>query len=125
MTAQHMVEHLSALVKISNGKLKTKLYKSEETAAKWKQSLIYTDSTFPKGFKAPMLPEYELPELDYSNLDEAKENLMNELSAFDEFYSDEESKLTLHPTLGNLNKDEWKIFHSKHFTHHFEQFNLV
>jgi len=29
------------------------------------------------------------------------------------------------PRLGKLNYKEWIIFHNKHFTHHFKQFELI
>ncbi len=30
-----------------------------------------------------------------------------------------------HPFFGELDFEEWKKFHVKHFTHHFKQFNLI
>jgi len=32
---------------------------------------------------------------------------------------------TVNVTFGELNKDEWDIFHQKHFAHHFSQFGLI
>ncbi len=125
MTPQHMVEHLILLVKLSNGGLKGQLIRSEETATKWKQGLIYSDMEFPQGIRVPGQEENTLPELRYENLEKAIEKLENEVKIFEEFYKDENEKSTMHPALGMLNYDEWKIFHTKHFTHHFKQFELV
>lgn len=125
MTPQHMIEHLILLVKLSNGGLKGQLMRSEETAARWKQGLIYTDMEFPMGIRIPGQEENTLPELRYENLEKAIEKLESELKIFERFYEDEREKTTMHPALGLLNYDEWIVFHNKHFAHHFKQFELV
>lgn len=125
MTPQHMVEHLILLVKLSNDGIKGQLMRSEETAAKWKQGLIYTDMEFPMGIRVPGQEENTLPELRYENLDKAIEKLKSELSIFEEFHKDNKEKSTMHPALGLLNSNEWITFHNKHFAHHFKQFGLI
>lgn len=125
MTPQHMIEHLILLVKLSNGGLKGQLMRSEETAVKWKQGLIYSDMEFPMGIRVPGQEENTLPELRYENLEKAIEKLESELKIFEEFYKDDKNKSTMHPALGLLNYEEWIIFHNKHFMHHFKQFGLV
>lgn len=125
MTPQHMVEHLILLTKLSNGNLQGKLMRSEETAAKWKQGLIYSDMEFPKGIRVPHLPENTLAELRYENLERAINKLESEVINFEEFYKNDPEKSALHPALGLLNGNEWIVFHNKHFTHHFSQFGLV
>ncbi|SMC50820.1 DUF1569 domain-containing protein [Moheibacter sediminis] len=125
MTSQHMIEHLILLAKLSNGGIKGQLMRSEETAVKWKQGLIYTDMEFPMGIRVPGQEENTLPELRYENLQKAIEKLENELKIFEEFYKDDKEKSMMHPALGLLNYDEWIVFHSKHFAHHFKQFGLV
>lgn len=125
MTPQHMVEHLILLVKLSTGGIKGQLMRSEETAAKWKQGLIYTDMEFPQGIRVPGQEENTVPELRYENLEKAIEKLKSELKIFEEFHKDDIKKSTMHPALGLLNYDEWIVFHNKHFTHHFKQFGLI
>ncbi|MHC8948982.1 DUF1569 domain-containing protein [Sphingobacterium hungaricum] len=123
MTAQHMLEHLSATVLFSNGKLKAKLYIPEEKAESMKQYLVYTDNEFPMGIKAPMLND-ELPPLRFPDLETVKERLILELERFKFFFDENPDAKTMHPTLGELTYDEWKIVHDKHFAHHFKQFGL-
>jgi hypothetical protein len=36
-----------------------------------------------------------------------------------------EGQVETHPYYGSLNKELWLKLHSKHFTHHFEQFGLI
>lgn len=124
MTAQHMVEHLSFTVMISNGKLPHPLYYSKDKADKIREYTIHTDKEIIIGFRAPMLPPDPVP-LQNLDLNAAKEQLKEELKAFDEFFENDPEARPTNPTMGPLNFNEWLIFHSKHFTHHFKQFNLL
>ncbi len=125
MTPQHMVEHLALVVEYSNGKQTSDLQKSVETAARWKQALIYSDYEMQPGVRAPFLPEDELIELKNSDLQTACDQLIQELNDFVNYFSDQPQKEVIHPALGVLNFEEWKIFHNKHFAHHFRQFELI
>ena len=125
MTAQHMVEHLILLMKISTGKLQIPLSRSEESAETFKQQLIYTDMEFPKGVKAKGIPEDKPLPLRYENLEKSIEKLNMEIDDFHLYFTENPEQKTLHPVLNWLNYAEWKVFHSKHFTHHFGQFGLV
>lgn len=125
MAPQHMIEHLILLVKLSNGGIKGQLIRSEETAVKWKQGLIYTDMEFPMGVRIPGEEESVLTDLRYENLEKAIDKLKSELTIFEEFYKNDKDKSTMHPALGLLNYNEWTVFHNKHFAHHFKQFGLV
>lgn len=125
MTPQHMVEHLGMLFKISNGKIFTKLYQSEETAKRWKEVVIHTAYELQPGFKAPILPKEKLTELNFDDLQTAKDFMMIEMGDFLTLHSENPHREILHPVLGNLNLDEWLIFHNKHLTHHFKQFELI
>ncbi|MFI5156737.1 MAG: hypothetical protein ACHQEM_11150, partial [Chitinophagales bacterium] len=76
------------------------------------------------GFRAPMLPPDPVP-LKNQSLEAAKEQLKQELNAFDEYFARDPDAKPTNPTMGPLHFDEWLIFHNKHFTHHFKQFNLL
>lgn len=54
-------------------------------------------------------------------IDELSENWVE----FEEYFSEDENRMTLHPYYGQLNYNEWKRLHSKHFAHHLQQFGLV
>ncbi len=125
MTAQHMVEHLILLMKISTGKLQVPLSRSEESAETFKQQLIYTDMKFPKGVKVKGIPEDKPLPLRYESLETANDKLISEIDDFHSYFAENPDQKTLHPVLNWLNYDEWKTFHSKHFAHHFEQFGLL
>lgn len=124
MSAQHMVEHLSFTVMMSNGKLPHALYYSKEKADKIREYTIQTDKEIIIGFRAPMLPSDPVP-LKNNSLEAARKQLKHELTAFDEYFMNDPDGRPTNPTMGPLRFDEWLIFHNKHFTHHFKQFNLL
>ncbi len=124
MTPQHMVEHLSIVVAVSNGKYPQKLISTPEKAELVKTGFIYTDKEMPIGIKAPMLGE-EPEALVFPDLKSAIEVLRNELNKFDGFFQDNYKAKPIHPIFGELTYAEWIIFHNKHFTHHLKQYNLI
>lgn len=124
MTAQHMVEHLTFAIMFSNGKLPQKLYLPNDKAQLIKAAIIYSDKVMPIGFKAPMLGE-DLPELKYTDLKNSIVKLLLALDMFDKYFIENVNEKPMNPTMGELTKQEWIIFHNKHFKHHFKQFNLI
>ena len=124
MTAQHMVEHLTFAIMFSNGKLPQKLYFPIDKAEIIKKTIIYSDKEMPIGFKAPMLND-NLLELKFPDLKFAISILLSELNGFDKYFEENKDATPINPTMGELNKQEWTIFHNKHFEHHFKQFNLT
>jgi len=125
MTPQHMIEHLAMVTEFSNGKRTSELQKSVETSARWKQVLIYSDYEMQPGVKAPFISENTLPDLKCTSLNDAIDNLTDELNKFEKFFEENPEKKVMHPALGLLNFKEWVIFHNKHFAHHFRQFELI
>ncbi len=124
MTAQHMVEHICGGVIFSNGKLPQKLYYPADKAAIMKNILIYSDAGFPKDFKAPMLGD-DLPKLVFPDLQTAIHRLSIQLDNFHLYFEQNKDIKPIHPVMGELDYQEWIIFHNKHFTHHFKQFGLI
>ena len=124
MTAQHMVEHLTASVKISVGMPEIQVHNTQELAEKFKAALIHTDRPLSRGIKNPALPEHPLP-LRHAKLSDAVEELQQEWNRFKEYYQANPQAQHNHPRLGKLSHAEWVIFHGKHFSHHLEQFGLV
>ena len=122
MSAQRMVEHLSESVQISTGKLAFPLEIPEEKIARM-QDFLRTDK--------PMLRNVEVPfaakdtPLRNEEIALAIDELVMELIDFEDYYSENASRTALHPYYGELNYELWVLLHRKHFTHHFEQFNLI
>ncbi len=124
MSPQHVVEHLSKVLKASTGQVEVKLYLSLEEADKLKEKIIYSDFQFSSGIKSPLMGD-EPPALVYVNLEEALIELYNELANFESYYKNNKNITHTHPRMGELNFDQWLVFHNKHFTHHFKQYNLL
>ncbi|WP_299248226.1 hypothetical protein [uncultured Cytophaga sp.] len=124
MSAQHMIEHLILTLKISSNKIPHPSYFREEKSQAIKQAIIYSPLEMPIGFKAPMLTD-DLSPLLHTSLESAVTELMAELTYFNTFFKSNDAMKTMNPSMGELNYDEWIIFHNKHFTHHFKQFGLA
>ena len=124
MSPQHMVEHLILVVRISDDKEPHPLYYNEQKAAAIKDYTIRSEKEIIEGFRAPMLPPDPV-ELNEPSLEAAIEKLKKELEDFDRYFAEKPNATPTNPTMGPLTYDEWLIFHSKHFNHHFKQFNLL
>ena len=123
LDAQHMIEHLVTAMDYTNGRFTTVLEHDEERAAKSKKYLIYTDAVMPMNITAPGI--VAIPEnYRFENLEQAIVALNESIDAF-ELHFREPGIIEMHPGLGALNHEEWIIFHTKHFTHHFTQFGLL
>lgn len=121
MNAQQMVEHLSTSIDLSIGELEVVLSIPEEKVA-GAVEYLNSEKPFPKGFKADYAPEN--PPLRNEDLDDAIDELTMKWIAFIEYYMDNPTASHLHPVYGMLDEQGWLRVHSKHFTHHFLQFNL-
>ncbi|MBI5729690.1 MAG: DUF1569 domain-containing protein [Ignavibacteriales bacterium] len=123
MTAQHMVEHLILAVRTSNSKLNIGCFNPPEKIPTLKRFLM-SGRPLPKEFINPLIGEGLLP-LEYENLEEAKLVLEKELEDYYKYFEEHPDATLLNPTFGELNKNEWDVFHEKHFTHHLSQFGLL
>lgn len=123
MNAQRMVEHLSEILQMSIGNgPKLELLIPADKIEKM-QAILESDTPMPKDFKVPFAPEeYTLRN---EELELAIDEFVDSWLAFEEFYEENPDKTVLHPFYGELNAKQWYRLHSKHFTHHFEQFNLL
>jgi len=124
MTPQHMVEHLTQAVELSNGKfLITDCMNPPEKLPTLKRILM-SSRPLPKGFVNTVIGA-ELKPLSKKNLDSAKKELFIQLINFIEYFTKNPEAKPSNPTFGPLSKEEWIVFHKKHFTHHLTQFGLI
>jgi oxepin-CoA hydrolase/3-oxo-5,6-dehydrosuberyl-CoA semialdehyde dehydrogenase len=125
MNGQQMVEHVAAFFYVSTEKIKFELVTPAEHLPKYKEFLL-SDKEFRENTKAPtsVIGEEALP-LRYGSMKEALENLEASISYFENYFKDNETKLTMHPVFGDLNFEEWVQLHYKHTRHHLRQFDLV
>lgn len=123
MTPQHMIEHLILAVRMSNGGMKVECFNPEEKILTLKKFLM-SSRPLPKNFVNPLIGENLLP-LEYGSMEEALTVLNKEIEKHFSFFELNPGASTTNATFGDLNKDEWEIFHRKHFKHHLEQFGIV
>ncbi len=122
MSAQQMIEHLSNSIDFSMGLVETELSIPEDKVSKAFESLK-TDIPMPKGFKITYAPEN--PATRNENIELAIDELAMKWVDFEEYFINNPSAINLHPFFGNLDHKHWLRLHSKHFTHHFEQFGIL
>ncbi len=120
--AQTMVEHLASEMQFTNGKKNCEIIYSEEEALIEKQKWVYSDLEIPKN--VVVAPPENFLHFKFKDLKTAIEALNKEIADFEHYYRVED-RTAIHPAFGALNYEEWIIWHSKHFTHHFKQFGLI
>ncbi len=121
MKGQQVVEHLSLLMQISNGKIDAGAFVSDEKSTR-RKPFLDTDGELQIGFRASILSEDPTPEK-FITIEEAIEDLVHQIKDFEIHFKT--AKTENHPFFGELDFEYWKKFHVKHFTHHFKQFALV
>jgi len=122
MTPQHMVEHLYKAVQASINEIALDIY-SEERKIQVLKKMFLGDRPLPKEFMNPAIGP-DLLELEFENLSSAIKELKNVLARYEKYFSGNSSAKTIHPIFGYLTKEEWDIFHKKHFKHHLSQFGI-
>lgn len=121
MNGQQMIEHLSFLMQISNGKIKADHYVSDEKSLR-RKTFLDSENELQVGFKPPMLAEDPYP-VKFKTIQDAIDDLIHQIKEFKNHFKT--ATIENHPFFGELDYEYWKKFHVKHFTHHFKQFNLL
>ena len=122
MSSQRMVEHLTDTIKIASGKIKFPLEIPEDKIEKM-QAFLDSDKPMARGIVVPFAKKDEA--LRNEEIELAIDEFLLEWLDFDEHYAENESRTEAHPYYGQLNYEQWCRLHSKHLTHHFEQFGIV
>ncbi len=123
MNAQNMIEHLLESVEHSSGKKTSIMVVSEETAKMQKQYCVHNDFEIPQGTQSIQLSDTTKSRR-FEDLETAIEFLKKEIKVFQDFLRIDGST-AIHPAFGPMDFEDWRIWHGKHFTHHFKQFNLL
>jgi hypothetical protein len=122
MTPHHMVEHLYKTVQTSINEITLKIYSEERRIPVFKK-LFFGDRPFPKEFMNPAVGPDLLP-LQFENLKTAVVELEKIIARYNKFFQNNLTVKTIHPIFGYLTKEEWDVFHQKHFKHHLSQFGI-
>ena len=125
MTPQNMLEHMEDFLKMSVGENVVECRTNDEVQLEKLQDWLYKEKPITKDLKYEGLPENENAPLRYKNLEEAKENFLEILKNYLIYYRENPLAEHTHPLFCKINKEMWELFHRKHFTHHFAQFDLM
>lgn len=121
MSIQRMIEHLSDSLHLSVNDHKYTLTIPEDKVQK-AQDFLFSEHPMPKNFNV----EFATPEMTLRNksLNSAIEEFKEAWILFENYFNEDKNRRTLHPNFGRLNYEQWLRLHSKHFTHHLQQFGV-
>lgn len=125
MDAQRMVEHLSLVVQVANGKIDLPDSVIHEQAERFKKIGLMTDRPIQRGVQNPILAAGLQPYV-HASISISKQQLLEELRLMQAYFSTHGPAATRpHNIFGHLDEYEWLWFHYKHVMHHFMQFGVV
>ena len=123
MNAIGMIEHISDSLLLAQGRYVDIQLQIPQDKIEKAKAFLQSDHPLPRNFQAP-----------YGNTDErnrntsiaeAIEEFTLEWYKFESFFSENPKIVTLHPSFGELTYSEWLRMHSKHLTHHLQQFRIL
>lgn len=121
MSAQRMIEHLTDSIQVSSGKIVLEQITPDDKLDRM-ISFLESDKPMAKNIEVSFAGK-DVP-LRHEEIELAIDELVEEWIDFEELYASNEGLKIPHPYYGPLNFEQWLRLHSKHFTHHFEQFGL-
>ena len=123
ITPQHMVEHLYKTIQASINEIFLEVF-TEERKIPVLKKLFLGSRPLPKEFMNPAIGPDLLP-LEFISLNSAIDELKKIIERYNNYFESNPGVQTAHPAFGYLTKEEWDIFHEKHFRHHMSQFGLI
>jgi len=123
LSAQGMVEHMADSVAVAYGKQSYDLQTPVELLEKAK-AFAMSDKEFKPNTHNTLMSEEPAP-LRHNNMQDAIEELHQEVTAFFSFYQNTPNHLVSNPFFGDLNYKEWVHLLYKHARHHLKQFGLI
>ncbi|MEM8890693.1 MAG: hypothetical protein AAGD28_22135 [Bacteroidota bacterium] len=120
MTAQHMVEHLTWIIKSS-----VKNYgeaPAEPTKGQMKFKQFIANGAVFKHFPKD---DAQLAKLKYTSLEEALEQIPAAIDRFYDFFEANPDHISFNPMMGSLSFEELELFHYQHCRYHLWQFGMI
>ena len=122
MTAQHMVEHLTYVMKSSIKRYGEPPAEPVERHQKFKQFIA--NGAVLKHRPSDKTKD-DLPELKYESIEEAKPHVAEAIDRFYNFFEANPEFKPYSPFMGELSFDEIEHFHYMHFRYHLWQFGVL
>lgn len=123
MTPQHMLEHLTGAGRLSMGRYGLPAPPASP-ALDLMHARLQANAPFPPNVRNPTMAATPGP-LRHPSLAVAATELLLTLDEFFDHYSQQPTATAVHPMFGTLDFALWRVFHFKHFSHHFFQFGLL
>ena len=123
MKGQQMVEHFSQAVRNATGKLKLPIVNEGEKLQQYRTFLM-SEAQFPENTRNSLLKETPEP-LKHPTMQNAIEELQQELNHFFQDFENDPDKTTLNPFFGELTFEQNIRLLYKHAQHHLKQFGLL
>ena len=123
LSSQGMIEHMSDSIAIASLRIVHALHTPPEQVERMK-SFALSEKEFKPGTKNVLMTEEAAP-LRNKNIDEAIEELKEEIAEFLNYYKHNPDSKVTNPFFGDLNYEEWMHLLYKHAIHHLKQFNLI
>lgn len=123
MNAIRMIEHLTDAVQLSIGEIPNIKLELPEDKVERAQGFLLSEHPMPKNFQASFA-QADTPNRN-STVEEALTEFESNWQKFESHFEQNPNAKFMHPNFGELDVILWKRLHSKHFTHHFEQFGLI
>ena len=120
LSSQGMIEHLSEAIANAYGKINIEKQLPEEQILKAK-AFAMSDKEFKPNTQNALMSEIPAPLRNHS-IQDAIQELHEELSAFFSFYQQQPNAICIHPFFGEMNYNEWVHLLHKHTLHHMKQF---
>jgi len=124
MKPLQMVEHLIATYDVSMNTKNKKCSTPEERIEKF-QEWLWNYRPMPKNYQHPGHKKGKLPKAKFSDLKEAIAALLEKQEEYENWHKENPEIETMHHVYGMLDKQHWDLMHTKHFNHHFHQFDLI
>ncbi|MGF1533334.1 MAG: hypothetical protein ACFCUI_06510 [Bernardetiaceae bacterium] len=122
MTAQHVLEHLGGVLKLSASYREVPLLLSPEQSQSIR--LMALSGKFPPNFQNPAFPSTP-PPLRFASFEDAQSRFLDALQEALQYLKSKPERCTQHPLAGPFSAQDWIDFHAGHIQHHFRQFGLI
>lgn len=122
MKAQRMIEHLSDTLKIAVGEV---VYPLEMPEDKLESMVAFIKSDKPMARNSKVCFAPDNAPLRHEEMELAIDEYVERWIDLEAYYSINPKLTNSHPYYGPLNSEQWNRLHSKHLTHHLEQFGLI
>lgn len=125
MTAQHMVEHLEYVYRISAGQIQDFEFATPEKYLDKVQETLYNYKPMPREYDFPLAEKSKIEDLKHPDLDTAKKMMLEARQEYLQFFKDNPEATTKNAVFGNVGKFDCYLLERKHLNHHFGQFGLI